>query len=83
MSLIRTILGYKESQTAGMTDEDYKELDRLLVKLRNEIGKKYTLIPDYIMDGAHVAIYGESKMLDQQMGPDIKSCVEKLKERLN
>lgn len=42
---------------ANMTDEDYKQLERLLGLLANEVKGKICVIPHYLHDGFHVGLF--------------------------
>ena len=63
-----------------MTPEEYKQLDILLAKLCEALGrKKYCLIPGYHHDGPYMAVYSENDTIEKQgIYIDIESGVKAL-----
>lgn len=74
------IAATKSSQK--ISDEEYKQLELLLDKLEAEVGDKFSIIPRYIHDGYHMAVYSKETgmRLKQRTGPSIKETVELLKQ---
>lgn len=63
-----------------MEKEDYKQLELLLGKLNTEIGndKRIMIIPNYVHDGYVIGIYKDTKLIDQYVGANIQSLVNKI-----
>lgn len=63
-----------------MTHEDYQNLEHLLAKLNTEIGndKRIMIIPNYVHDGYAIGIYKDGILIDQYVGANIQSLVNKI-----
>ncbi len=66
-----------------MKDEEYEQLELLLGKLRKELKNRFCIIPDYMFDGVYIGLYGESILINQATGYNIKNAVEKLSKSTN
>lgn len=64
-----------------MTDQDYIQLETLLGKLRSHLGDRYTLSPDCLFDGYHIATFDESGLLVKSVtAATLKEAVENILE---
>lgn len=62
-----------------MTEQDYKDLERLLGKLSTIIKNRFCIIPSHINESVYIGVYGSSgHILNESNGVDIKSTVENL-----
>ena len=64
-----------------MTEEEYKQLEKLLDKLQQDIKGKICIIPGYIYDGYHIGVYSHitGKPYKTANGATIKETIEMLK----
>lgn len=63
-----------------MTDNEYKQLENLLGKLRSDLkGYRYCIIPDFFGETMHIGIYDQKgNLTKQEVGYDIKGAVAKI-----
>lgn len=64
-----------------MTDKDFIDLEMLLNELREELGYRYVIAPQYVQDGYNISIYSEDgDMINQTTQPTLKEAINKLKK---
>lgn len=64
-----------------MKEQDYRLLELLLGQLKLELGHNFCIVPNHIQDGYYIGIYdSKGSRFKELSGPDIKSCVDKMKE---
>ena len=62
-----------------MTNKQYEQLEKLLVKLGAELNHTFCIIPNYIQDGCNIGIYRKDGTIKaQSTAATIKEAVKEL-----
>lgn len=66
-----------------MTPEKIKQLESLLIELKNELGYPVLVIPEYIADGTCLVVYDKDGSLPKHLiiQPDLQSCINEFKKK--
>lgn len=61
-----------------MATEKLKQLEKLLLELRSEIGAPFIVIPEYMCDGTWLAVYNKDgeEPIFQKGAVDLKTCLD-------
>ena len=66
-----------------MAPEKIKQLESLLIELKNELGYPVLVIPEYIADGTCLVVYEHngSSPKHQIIQADLQSCINEFKRK--
>ncbi len=65
-----------------LTPDEYKELNRLLGKVRRVLKYPYCIVPECIQDLCHIALYGpDGKVIKETIAVDIEKAINNLTQQ--